>query len=428
MTNHKQEDLSSNFWASEIGRLNTEAVSLNQHISDISGIVTHTLEAGRITAPNNTISALTEQFSALSCHASSVLPRLDSFASILDTPSTLLMDNQKSALDSTVPLVESVGSILSSTASMAASIRSANENLCITDQGQIKGLHVNTLLSSTTPEASISIDSISKDTILMLGDRLNNSISTFDNLMQTSLSTSRLCSEVIAQSIETTSPYLNDLNQSFTALNSLSTEVYNDLIGLQSIDTGCFLFKAPTIEPYSATRTTAVLAGIDDETLDQLAVTDTDGVLDRLGDTLISRLESVNPELAQVYEEGMTAMKSGQQGWIRHAAVSFRTMFVHLLRHLAPDSDLRSFLQDPESEMVNGEFKRNARLRYIFREVATGSYARMAEKDIKLAEATFFPSNDIVHRLSSPLSEKQMRVFCRRIQGSVSVVLEAAGY
>ena len=92
------------------------------------------------------------------------------------------------------------------------------------------------------------------------------------------------------------------------------------------------------------------------------------------------------------------------------------------------DSDLRSFLEDPESDMVNREFKRNARLRYIFREVATGSYAQMAEQDIKLAEATFFPSNDIVHRLSSPLSEKQMRVFWRRIQGSVSVVLEAAGY
>lgn len=428
MTDRDQEALSPNLWASPIGRLNSEAVGFNKHIADITGIITHDLEAGRITAPYNTISALTQQFSALSFDASSVLPRLDSFAAIIDTPSTLLLDNQKSAFLSSDPVVESVGSILSSTASMAATIRSANEHLCITDQGQIEGLRIDSLLTSPTPEASISVDSLSQDTVLMLGDRLKNNISTFNNLMDTSLAMSRLCAEVYAQPIDITTPYLTDLNQSFTILNSLSARVYDDFIGLQSIDTSCFLFQAPTVEPYAATRATAVLAGVDDETLDQLAVAGTDGLLDELGDELVSRLEVVNPELAQVYQEGITAMKSAQRGWIRHAGVSFRTMFDHLLRHLAPDSDLRSFLEDPESDMVNREFKRNARLRYIFREVATGSYAQMAEQDIKLAEATFFPSNDIVHRLSSPLSEKQMRVFWRRIQGSVSVVLEAAGY
>jgi len=257
---------------------------------------------------------------------------------------------------------------------------------------------------------------------------LENSISTINNLMDTSLATSRLSAEFYAQPIDITTPYLTGVNQSVTTLNSLSARVYDDLIGLQTIDTSCFLFQAPTAEPYAATRATAVLAGIDDDILDQLAVAGTDELLDELGDELISRLEVANSELAQVYQEGVAAMESGHSGWIRHAGVSFRTMFDHLLRHLAPDSDLRSFLEDPESDMVNGEFKRNARLRYIFREVATGSYAQMAEQDIKLAEATFFPSNDIVHRLSSPLSPKQMRVFWRRIQGSVSVVLEAAGY
>lgn len=428
MKEQGQEYLSSNLWASTIDKLNIEANGFNKHIADITGIVRHDLESGIIKAPYNTLSALTEQFSALSCHASSVLPSLDTFTSILDTPSTLLLHNQKSAFLSSVPVVESVGSILSSTASMAATIRSANEHLCITDQGQIEGLRVDSLLSSAVQNASISVDSLSQDTILMLSDRLKNSISTFDNLMQTSLSMSRLCAEVLAQPIENTSPYINDLNQSFTVLNSLSARVYDDFIGLQSIDTSCFLFQAPTVEPYAATCATAVLAGIDDETLDQLAVPDTDMLLDGLGDELASRLKVVNKELAQVYLEGITAIKSGQQGWIRHAAVSFRTTFDHLLRHLAPDSDLRSFLQDPESDMVNGEFKRNARLRYIFREVATGSYAQMAEQDIKIAEATFFPSSDIVHRMSSPLSEKQMRIFWRRIQGSMSVVLEAAGY
>ena len=159
MTDRDQEAVSPNLWVSPLGRLNSEAVGFNKHIADITGIIAHDLESGRIAAPSNTISALTDQFSALAFDASSVLPRLDSFAAIVDTPSTLLLDNQKSAFLSSDRVVDSVGAILSSTASMAATIRSANEHLCITDQGQIEGLRTDSLLTSPTPEAtSPSVD------------------------------------------------------------------------------------------------------------------------------------------------------------------------------------------------------------------------------------------------------------------------------
>ena len=428
MTDHDQEAESPSPWISSLGKLNSEVVGFNSHIANITGIVAQDLEVGRIEMSSNTISALTDQFSTIALDASSILPRLENFTTIINTPSALLLDNKKSSFLSSDLVVNSVSSILSSTASMAATVRSASEHLCITEHDQIEGLCIDGLLTSPIQESFISVDPLSQNTILKLGERLENNILTFNNLMDTSLATSRLSAEVYALPIDITTSYLTDVNQSFTTLNSLSAKVYDDLIGLQSIDTSCFLFQAPTVEPYAASRATAILAGVDDEILDQLAVADTDELLDELGDELISRLEVVNPELAQVYQEGIAAMESGHHGWIRHAGVSFRTMFDHLLRHLAPNPDLRLFLEDPESDMVNGEFKRNARLRYIFREVATGSYAQMAEQDIKLAEATFFPSSDVVHRLSSALSDKQMRVFWRRIQGSVSVVLEAAGY
>ena len=428
MTDRDHKFVTPDSWVAQLTSLNNEAVVFSNHIADITATVGHDLEIGRITASYNTISSLTDQFSAVASDVSSVMPRVDSFAAITDTPSTLLLDNRKSAFLSSDLVVDSIGSILSSTASMAATVRSAAEHLCITDQGQIEGLRTDGLLTSLGLEPAISVDSLSQDSVLMLGDRLKNNICTFSNLIDTSLATSRLNAEIFAHPIELATPYLTDANQSFITLNSLSARVYDDLLTFQPIDTSCFLFQAPTVEPYAATRATAVLAGLNEVTLDQLAVVSTDELLDELGDELVSRLEAVNPELAEVYREGIAAMESGHRGWIRHAGVSFRTLFDHLLRQLAPDTDLHSFLEDPESDMINGEFKRNARLRYIFREVATGSYVQMAEEDIKLAEATFFPSNDIVHRLASPLSEKQMRVFWRRIQGSVSVVLEAAEY
>ena len=428
MTDGDYKFLTPDSWVSPLTRLNSEAVVFSNHIADITSIVRNDLEIGRIAAPYNTIYGLTDQFSAVASDVSSVMPRIDSFAAITDTPSALLLDNRKSAFLSSDLVVDSIGSILSSTASMAATVRSAAEHLCITDQGQIEGLRTDGLFTPIISQQAISVDSLSQDSLLMLGDRLKNNISAFNNLMDTSLATSRLNAEIFAQPIKVLTPYLSDANQSFITLNSLSARVYDDLLTFQPTETGCFLFQAPTVEPYAATRATAVLVGLHEETLDQLAVVSTDELLDELGDELVSRLESINRELADVYREGIAAMESGHRGWIRHAGVSFRTLFDHLLRQLAPDTNLHSFLEDPEGDMINGEFKRNARLRYIFREVATGSYAQMAEQDIKLAEATFFPSNDIVHRLSSPLSEKQMRVFCRRIQGSVSVVLEAAGH
>lgn len=415
-------------WVLPLSKLTSEASVFGKHVAEITTMVGHDLEIGRIAAPSNMISALKDTFSAESIDVSSIMPRVDNFAAIADIPSSLLMDNQKSNFLSSDLVVDSTSSILASTASMAATVRRATENLYTIDHGVMNILEMDAQSTFPALEPSILNDSLSRNKISLLGDRLQSNISTLNSLMDTSLVTSRLNAEIFAQPIEATAPYLVNASQSFTTLNLLSANVYDDLVTFQSIDTNSFLFKAPTVEPYAATRATAVLANVDDETLDQLSIESTDTLMDELGDELESRLQTVHPGLADVYREGVAVMESGNQGWIRHAGVSFRTLFDHLLRQLAPDSALSSFLENPESNMINGEFSRNARLRYIFREVATGSYTKMAEQDIKLAEATFFPSNDIVHKLSSPLSEKQMRVFCRRIQGSVSVVLEAADH
>ena len=423
----KPDFVTPDTWASSLSKLSGEALRFTDHVANITDTVGECLKMGRIAAPSNTISAITNQLSVLGSNVSSVLTHVEDFTAIASSPSSLLVDDSKSAFLSAGMVVDSIGSILSSVASMAATFRSATEQLCMTNQGQIEGLHTNSLTVLGTSEPSISADSLSQDTISILGDRLETNISTFNNLIDTSKVTSRLNAEIYAEPIAMNVPYLTDANRSFAELNTLTESIYDDLRTFPSINTDSFLFQAPTIEPYAATRATAVVAGLDEQILDQLAVRDTAEFLDELGVELESRLHTLNPELADVYREGIAAIESGHHGWIRHAGVSFRTMFDHLLRQLAPNSDLHSFLDDPEGNMIDGDFKRNARLRYIFREIATGAYAKMAEQDIKLAEATFFPSNDIVHKVSS-LSEKQMRVFSRRIQGCVSVVLEAAGH
>lgn len=390
--------------------------------------VEQNLNTGRFTAPYNSTPALKDSISAGAACVSTIMPRVNTFEAITENPSSILFDNQNSAYLTNSLVVDSTSSILNKTASMAATVRATTESLFSIDREGISVFSTDTPLTIPASERSVSIDSVSQNSLVTLSDRIQGNVSTFNDLLDTSLATSRLNAEIFARPATDHTSHLANVNESFTLLNTLSANVYNDMSSIQTLDTEGFIFKAPTIEPYAATCAIAVIEGINEETLEELSVESADEFLDNLGDELDSRLQMVDPNLSETYREGIAAIESGHQGWIRHAGVSFRTMFDHLLRHLAPDTNLHSFFDNSENNMIKGEFSRNARLRYIFRDIATGSYTKMAEQDIKISEATFFPSNDIVHSLSSPLSDKQMRVFCRRIQGSVSVVLEAAGY
>jgi len=428
MLNRDREAEPSAGWLPQIDRLAGAATSFNDHVIGVTGAVEQGLSSGCFVGPADQVPRLIGHLSAVSIQASCVVSHVDSLVDMATYPSALLVDDRKSGFVSSDFVVGSVGSVLCSAASMAGAIRSSNGSVHIGEHGGVEGLQTGGLFASRIQVSEILLDPLSQDAVVRLGSRLEQDSVAFGSLVDTSLATSRLNAEIYAQPVDRMSPYLKDVNSSFVMLNELSKKVYDDLMELPPLDTGSFLFQAPTIQPYASTRATAVVSGIDESTLDLLAVPAADGILDGLGDDLATRLEAVNPGLADVYQEGIAAIQSGHQGWIRHASVSFRTLFDYLLRDLAPDRDLRRFFEDPDDHMIDGEFRRSARLRYVFRDVATGAYAQMAEQDIKLAEATFFPTNAAVHRLASPLSDKQMRILWRRIQGCVSVVLEAADY
>lgn len=71
-------------WLSPISRLGREVAIVNNHIAEITGAVGQDLMAGRVVAPSNAISMLRGQLSAVAFDASSILPRVDSFAAAVD--------------------------------------------------------------------------------------------------------------------------------------------------------------------------------------------------------------------------------------------------------------------------------------------------------------------------------------------------------
>jgi hypothetical protein len=135
------------------------------------------------------------------------------------------------------------------------------------------------------------------------------------------------------------------------------------------------------------------------------------------------KLSAVSLTLLAPYRGAIAALAAAGPDWPRHVGGSLRILIDELLVALAPDPDLRSFFSDPTQHMEDGKFTRRARLVYIFREVAHGTYARMVEEDINMTLATFFPANTSVHTLVPTLDERQGRVFLRRVQGCLGTIL-----
>jgi len=406
-----------------------DALTISSHIG---GLLSSQLRDISTTEISSVSSHLEGVFSRISEGALGI-NRLVESAGMLgryDTVATSLI-GQQSLLNPYVQIpsaIAATGAYLDTANALTSAIQVstnqlANLDLVAYEAAMVRGMQVPNL-----PTAIIS-DSVLFGSLGRIADHMEINLSSASELLSTTLATSRITSEVISiGTAATLADYLNTTTTELSRLSSLGASVYSDLLSTQTIEPPSFLFAAPAIEPYAQIQATSVLVGVRDVDREAHSVASADARLDALGDDLEERLAEVSLDLVEAYQEGIAAIRSGNKGWIRHAGVSFRTMFEHLLLALAPNAALDEFFEDAEAQKQNGEYLRAARLAYVFRDVAVGSYARMAEHDIKLAEATFFPMNQVVHELDTPLTERQMKVLSRRIQGSVSVVLAAAGY
>ncbi len=367
------------------------------------------------------VTALTTKMNDTLRFVNGVESRLNGFIALSETPSLVSPTwNSHQFLANSIAMQPTSAS-LTCFASMAGCVRAASDHLILASPGSLAqtGLLVNT---------NMLPDQFGSAGICNVGEGLYNNASAYSGLADTVLATTRLSAAVFARPPSELTAFLAGASSSLTGLSALGSSVYNWYTSFATFDPNSLLCRAPTIEPYTATFATAVVAGVDESVLEALRAPSTDDYIDGLGNSLNERLAHVSTDLVEVYLEFVNATKLHHHGWVRHATISLRTLFDHLLRYLAPDIKLVEYFANPEVEKIDGEFTRNARLRYIFREVAVGEYAKMAEQDIKIAEATFFPANSVVHTLASKLSERQVRVLHRRIEGCVSVVLEAAGY
>jgi hypothetical protein len=142
----------------------------------------------------------------------------------------------------------------------------------------------------------------------------------------------------------------------------------------------------------------------------------------------LSFLQSLNPALVKLYLGAREALNGSNPDRVRHVLVSLRELWSHVLRHLAPDSEVWKWIGSQEktgqlckgSELVYEEdgqkrLTRRARVLFICRKQNHPPLADFFDLDTK-ALVKLFELFNRVHELDSPLTEKQLRTIFLRTE------------
>ena len=127
-------------------------------------------------------------------------------------------------------------------------------------------------------------------------------------------------------------------------------------------------------------------------------------------------LDKVNPGFRKMWDGAHMAATSNNPDKIRHAMISLRELFTHVIHTLAPDADVKRWTTDPR-RFHQGRPTRETRLLYICSPVAAGPLSDFVVTDVQsiLALAKLFQHG--THAIEPTLSPVQMRLIFRRLEG-----------
>lgn len=210
---------------------------------------------------------------------------------------------------------------------------------------------------------------------------------------------------------------------SFDSLTSAFEELTSVTESLQSLTAlPSFVLPAASRELVAASYALASLTPEEEETehdeADCLAeVREETGVVGQL-------LAETEPALAKMYSGAKQALAARGVDRTRQALVSLRELWTHLLRILAPDNLLDSWLSDqPPSLVHDGKPTRRARLLYICREFHHQPLDDFVQSD-SAAFLRYLKVFNRIHQLEPDLSEEQLRALILRTESWLLFLLQ----
>lgn len=135
-------------------------------------------------------------------------------------------------------------------------------------------------------------------------------------------------------------------------------------------------------------------------------------------------LSQVNPALAKAYQGARDALVSGSVDRGRHALVSLREMWGHLLRHLAPDEKVLPWVSGKGADLVHdGKPTRNARVLYVCRGINHGPLTDFLDLDTR-ALVKLLELFNRVHQLETGLTDAQLNALMLRADGWLTFIIQ----
>jgi len=138
----------------------------------------------------------------------------------------------------------------------------------------------------------------------------------------------------------------------------------------------------------------------------------------------IGLLQEVDPALARPYIGAHDALRGNSVDRTRHVLSSLRELWNHLLRRIAPDNAVLSWVPSDEKQLLyDGKPTRRARVLYVCRSLKSAPLSNFVVHDtsalVKLVEVF-----NRVHELKSELTEEQLRALLLRTDSWLTYILQ----
>ena len=140
----------------------------------------------------------------------------------------------------------------------------------------------------------------------------------------------------------------------------------------------------------------------------------------------IALLQQFDPNLARPYIGARDALNGNNPDRARHFLISLRELWTHLLRHLAPDNLVFTWISENPNQqdlLHKGRPTRRARILYFFRDLNNGPLKEFLLQDtwafVKLIELF-----NRIHELESGLTDEELRAIKLRSDSWLMFILQ----
>lgn len=138
----------------------------------------------------------------------------------------------------------------------------------------------------------------------------------------------------------------------------------------------------------------------------------------------VSLLQEVNPALVSPYYGARDALRGKRADRSRHVLSSLRELLSHLLRELAPDQEVLSWISKDGRRMhPEGPITRSERVEYIFRMLNHEPLSAFIVKDTQ-ALIEFFNLFNRMHQLDLDMTDDELSALILRTESWIEYILQ----